>query len=135
MTPVPGSFVTSPPSLVWEDVAEINPENLSVGWEIEARESDTLLGRVVVKGRLKEHISFWRDEIRAPSTIISILGSGYVLPLKQEPTPYVHANHQSASRNSQFVQESISDLYGTGCIEEVSAMSHICSPLSVIQEN
>ena len=33
------------------------------------------------------------------------------------------------------MQESISELYATGCIEDVSAMPHICRPLSVVESN
>ena len=46
---------------------------------------------VVVKGRLKKHN--WKEEIKAPDTIISTIESGYVLPLKSQPTPFSKANH------------------------------------------
>ena len=92
-------------------------------------------GSVVVKVRLKNHISFWREVIKAPATIISTIEGGYVLPLKSEPIAYVHGNHQSACKNSLFIQESLSELCTTGCVVEVSAMPVICSPLSVVENN
>ena len=33
------------------------------------------------------------------------------------------------------MQESISELYAIGCIEEISTMPHICRPLSVVESN
>ena len=85
-------------SMAMGDVVEIDPGNLSVLWEIESSGTDYMSGSVVVKGRLKNHISFWREVIKAPATIISTIEGGYVLPLKSEPTPYVRGNHQSACK-------------------------------------
>ena len=48
--------------------AEISPENLSGGWKIESGGTD-VPDHVVVKGRLKEHVSFWKDTIRAPAPL------------------------------------------------------------------
>ena len=73
--------------------------------------------------------------IKAPATIISTIEGGYVLPLKSEPTPYVRGNHQSACKNSLFIQESLSELCTTGCAVEVSARPIICSPLSVVENS
>ena len=41
--------------------------------------------KLPVKGRLKEHIPFWRKELGASKSVLSIIESGYVLPLKSEP--------------------------------------------------
>ena len=76
----PGNVVTM------RDVVDIDPENIWVRGETV---SDTC---VVVKGRLKESISFWKHEIKAPASIINIIESGYVLPLKSEPTPFTNPN-------------------------------------------
>ena len=105
--------------VMMRDVVDIDPENIWVRGETA---SDTC---VVVKGRLKESISFWKLEIKAPASIINIIESGYVLPLKSEPTPFTNPNHQ----------ESISELSVTGCIVEVPTMPEVCSPLSVVESN
>ena len=73
--------------------------------------------------------------IKAPATIISTIEGGYVLPLKSEPTAYMRGNHQSACKNSLFIQESLSELCTTGCAVEVSAMPVLCSPLSVFENS
>ena len=85
---VPAHFVTSDSGM---DVAEIALERLTTRWEVETCEPDTLrdevVHEIVVKGRLKEYISFWREEIRAPAAIIGTIESGYVLPLRQSLPP------------------------------------------------
>ena len=73
--------------------------------------------------------------IKAPATIISTIEGGYVLPHKSEPTSYVRGNHQSACKNSLFIQESLSELCTTGCAVEVSARPIIFSPLSVVENS
>ena len=114
-------------SALWEPVGDsIEVNHLVVAWEIES----TPPCRVSVKGRLKKCISFWRNEIRACTNVISTIEDGYALPLKSEPTAYMQANHLSANKNSSFVQESIDDLSATGCVVEVAQRPHICSPLS-----
>ena len=106
-TPVDGgSEVAAGQSPLSTNVEEISPGNLSVGWEIESGWM-YVPGSVVVKGRLKEHISFWKDTVRAPATIVHTIESGYVLPLKSDPTTYVCRNHQAANRNCSFVGSSI----------------------------
>ena len=49
-----------------------------------------------VKGRLQEHLSFWKEELQAPSFVLHTIESGCVLPLKSEPTPFSRRNQQSA---------------------------------------
>ena len=48
-----------------------------------------MLGSVVVKDRLKEHVSFWKDIIRDPATFVDTVESGYVFPLKSEPITHL----------------------------------------------
>ena len=94
---VPVHFVTSDCGRVLEDAAMIAPESLTTMWEVESLKPDTLpeavYEEVIVKGRLKKHIPFWREKIKAPDTILSTIESGYVLPLKTQPTPFSKANH------------------------------------------
>ena len=72
-----------------------------------------------VKGRLQEHLSFWKEELQASSFVLRTIESGYVLPLKSEPTPLSRRNQQSALRNGKFVNESIADLVATRCVRVV----------------
>ena len=117
-----------------EDVEEISQGNFSVGWEIESGEM-YVQGSVVVNGRLKEDVSFWKDTITAPEAIVHTIESGYVLPLQSEPTTYFCRNHHTANRNCSFVGSSISELCAMRCVVKVSDMPHICSPLSVVESS
>ena len=96
-------------------------------WEVEDEELPTS-----VKGRLRNHIDFWREELQAPAYVLSIIESGYVLPLKSEPTHFVKKNQVSAIKHSKFVQHSIKELLATKCIKEVPEVPHVCNPLSVV---
>ena len=40
-----------------------------------------------VKGRLREHVKFWQEVLEAPQSVIDVIKSGYVLPLKTMPPP------------------------------------------------
>ena len=104
-------------------------------FDIEASVGDMVPAMVVVKGGLKRCISFWRDNIKASDTILSIIEHGYVLPLMSEPSPHVQINHRSAVIHSAFVHESIAELLATGCVVEVTDRPHNCSPLSVVESS
>ena len=67
--------------------------------------------------------------------MLSTIESGYVLPLKSEPTPFVQKNKNSAMHNSKFVQEFIAELLVAGCIKEVPDTPYVCSPLSVVENS
>ena len=88
-----------------------------------------------VKGRLKEHILFWKEEIVAPQAVLSIFESGYALPLKSEPPVRSQKNQPSAYFRSEFVQTSIEELLVGGCIKPIELKPHICSPLSVVEKS
>ena len=49
-----------------------------------------------VQGRLKERIQFLREVLKAPNSVLGTIESGYVLPLKSEPTLKIQCNPQSA---------------------------------------
>ena len=91
--------------------------------------------KVMVKGRLRKCLPFWKEEVKAGATILSVIEHGYVLPLKSEPTTYRCSNHPTAIRNAEFVLASVSDLLTTGCVVEVQEAPHICSPLSVVENS
>ena len=85
-----------------------------------------------VKGRLKECVLFWKEELVAPQSVLSIIESGYALPLKSEPPMRSQKNQPSAYLKSEFVQASIDELLVGGCIKLRELKPHICSPLSVV---
>ena len=85
-----------------------------------------------VKGRLKEHLRFWKETIQASSFVLGVIEVGYVLPLM---SPFCRQNQASASLCAQFVQESVTELLSSGCINEVPVEPYVCSPLSVVENS
>ena len=104
-------------------------------WETETTEPGEQASLPLVKGRLKEHLTFWREEIKAPSSVLDIIESGYVLPLMSSPQAFSRQNQTSAMCNAEFVQQSVADLLDAGCIKEVAAEPWVCSPLSVVENS
>ena len=114
------------------DNQEVAPDNMSRVWEVEDGE---LSFPATIKGRLREHSCFWKEELHASPVVLSIIDSGYVLPLKSEPTPFYRRNQASAFKNFKFVQQSIEELLASGCVMEVPDAPHICSPMSVVENS
>ena len=85
-----------------------------------------------VKGRLKERVLFLKEQLVAPQSVLSVIESGYALPLKSEPPMRSQKNQPSAYLKSEFVQTSIDELLVGGCIKLRELKPHICSPLSVV---
>ena len=88
---------------------------------------------VVVKGKLQECLGFWKEELQAPPSVIKVIEQGYLLPLKNEPSPKITKNQVSAIANQQFIDQSLSELLQTGCVRVVDSAPHICSPLAVVE--
>ena len=73
------------------DNQEVAPDNTSRVWEVEDGELS-----FSVKGRLRDHSCFWKEELHASPVVLSTIDSGYVLPLKSKPTPFYRRNQASA---------------------------------------
>ena len=58
-----------------------------------------------VKGRVD--LGERKSELAAPDAVVSIIESGYVLPIKSLPPPFVWKNQPSAKLHDDFVQSSI----------------------------
>ena len=123
---------TSDDTVCQGDIAHVNSRD----WEAEATGQDPKVSPFVsVQGRLKERVSFWKEVLKAPETVLRTIESGYVLPLKCNPTPLLRYNQQSALANADFVQQSISELLANRCIRQIPNVPYICSPLSVVESS
>ena len=87
---------------------------------------------VSVKGRLKEHLSFWQA-IGASQYILSTIEHGYKIPFQSEPSKLFQPNNRSAYMHGSFVNEAINDLLADNRVSEVqdAAQLHNINPLSV----
>ena len=99
-------------------------------WEIE--EATEEQGTIVVKGRLREHVDFWREVVKAPGFIIDCIQYGYKLPLFSEPPPNRLSNSASALKYKDFVLQAVAELLRNGCVKKLDSAPHVCSPLSVV---
>lgn len=84
-----------------------------------------------VKGKLKEKLHFWKNELKAPSNIIDTIEFGYKLPFINTPKRKFSENNKAAFENEKFVTESIEDLLQDNSVIEVDHIPHVVSPLSV----
>lgn len=88
-----------------------------------------------VKGRLRERLVFWKDELLASSVILDTIEFGYPLQLLSVPPKYTSANDKSVYDSTDFVDIALTELLDDRCIARVSAEEHICSPLMVVCNN
>jgi hypothetical protein len=83
-----------------------------------------------VKGRLKEHITFW-IKIGAPNFVLSIIQEGYKIPFIEIPPVAYLRNNKSTLRHKDFVQQAISELLQSKRVIKTNSMPHVVNPLSV----
>ena len=63
-----------------------------------------------VRGRLKRNLIFWQETLSASSVILEIIDNGYKIPFFKTTKRASFRNNQSALKNKDFVEESISEL-------------------------
>ena len=85
---------------------------------------------ILVKGRLKESVSFW-EKIGIGSKVLEIISQGYKIPFFDIPQPSSFKNNKSAVDNSEFVFSSIQELIRKKRVVEVPSIPKVVSPLSV----
>ena len=100
--------------------------HLSVWWAVER---DIISSVVVLKGRLKKHISVWRDQIRVPTAIINVIETVCYPSSLSLPLVFMQTTIQPIGIPHLF-RKVCAELCATGCIVEVSTRPSICSPLS-----
>ena len=83
-----------------------------------------------LKGRLKNHVTFW-ESINANRFIVEVIKSGYRIPFINTPVSRYFPNNRSAFDHSQFVESAILELVKNSAVVEVSSIPRVVSPLSV----
>ena len=74
---------------------------------------------IVVKGRLRQSIDFWRS-MEASSWLLKVIGKGYCLPFVDLPSKRFFRNHDSMLCNMEFVSSEISKLLMSAALIEVN---------------
>ena len=83
-----------------------------------------------VKGSLRRHLTWWRDNIKNKS-IVDIVEHGYTLPLLEIPVETFLKNNKSAYDNADFVTKEIQRLVGLGILKEVQDPPTVVNALTV----
>ena len=125
-------MVEVPPDDRGDSYAHLEQE-ASKYWELDA--FDLGMQATDVQGRLRKHVSFWKDVLQAPPPILDCINHGYRLPIKFTPPPYSRDNHASAILQQQFVDNAVADLLKNRCAVQVSEKPYICSPLLVVSNS
>ena len=112
--------------------SESNEWELTRSWEWE--EPGPLVDHQIVdvQERLKQHLPFWTEVLKASPTVVDWIQCGYRLPLQFTPIPYEQNNHKSTKEHFEFVTDSVKELLTNRCVHEVKEKPLVCSPLSVV---
>ena len=94
-------------------------------WEVQQHQE------VSVAGKIRTHIRFWEDELKAPPFILNTVIHGYKIPFNSEPPSYYAKNNKSSLSNKNFVTDSIRELLRNKCIVETETPPHCINPLTV----
>ena len=85
---------------------------------------------ILVKDRLKKHLSFWRD-IGSNEFVLDVIQNGYKIPLYSMPDRTFCKNNRSALLEPEFVSEAIKDLLDRGLIRKCDNPPYMVNPLTV----
>ena len=85
---------------------------------------------IIVRGRLKKHLDFWRH-IDAGDYILDIIENGYKIPLYSHTCRTHCKNNKSSLLEPDFVSEAIQDLLDRALIEQCASPPYIVNPLTV----
>ena len=87
---------------------------------------------ILVKRRLKNHLSFWRS-IGSGAFVLDVIENGYKIPLYSMPSRTSCKNNRSALCEPEFVSEVIKDLLDRGLIKKCNPEKppNIINPLTV----
>ena len=69
--------------------------------------------------------------IGASDFVLDTIRNGYVIPFVNPPVSMYFKNNKSALDNSEFVDQTVSELVDSGCVHEVPFIPYVVSPLSV----
>ena len=90
-----------------------------------------LLNFISPWGYIRGFTVFWNETLSANSAILEIIDNGYKIPFFKTPKCGSFRNNQSALKNKDFVEESISELLKCGSVIEAGKPPEVISPLSV----
>ena len=97
-------------------------------WEITEK-----IKNVSVRGRLKQNIEFWKNELKPSYIVENIITNGYIVPFTSIPSAFYASNNRSTLRHPQFLSQAITKLQQNKCVEELKQNPYCCNPLTVAE--
>ena len=91
-------------------------------WEITEK-----IKNVSVRGRLKQNIEFWKNELKPSYFVENSINNGYTMPFTSIPSPIYASNNKSSLRHPQFVSQAIIKLQQNNCVQELKQKSYCCN--------
>ncbi|XP_033729279.1 uncharacterized protein LOC117318361 [Pecten maximus] len=85
---------------------------------------------IIVKGRLKSSIEFWKSFCRN-QFVLDVIQYGYKIPFFSSPPKMYLPNNKSALSNADFVKEAITQLVRKGLVERCEDVPLVVNPLTV----
>ena len=125
---IPQPTTKTTPQTEQGNIIELIPDHSSVD-NIKEHSS------TVVKGRLRESLTFW-ESIGSSNWVIKVIRDGYYLPFVGQPAPKFFNNHASCRKHSEFVTSEVHKLLSTHALIEVpESQVTVCSPLGVVENS
>jgi hypothetical protein len=86
----------------------------------------------VIKGRLRDHIHFWKS-LNTPDWILELIAYGVKVPFLSQPPPIFKTNNKSAvsPENLQWVRDTLKEYLQFGFIKRVDYVPCCVMPLQV----
>ena len=84
-----------------------------------------------VKGRLRAHLSYWEDVLKAPPKVLRTIREGYQIKFSSPPPQASFRNNRSALAHQEFVSTEIQGLLKRGCVRKLARPPFVTNPLTV----
>jgi hypothetical protein len=84
-----------------------------------------------VKGKLKQCLTFWKNELKANKFVVNVIDEGYKIPFICVPPPFYAKNNKSSIDHPEFVETAIAELLENRCVIQVQNRPYCCNPLTV----
>ena len=89
-------------------------------WEITEKPKN-----VSVRGRLKQNIEFWKNELKPSYFVENIINNVYIMPFTSIPSPFYASNNKSSLRHPQFVPHKLLQNYSKIIVSKNSNKNYI----------
>ncbi len=80
----------------------------------------------------EKYFQFWKESLKASRWVLDLLQTGYVIPFKSIPGPYMEKNNKTARENPEGLRAIITDMIDKKVLKVVQKKPHCVSPLGLV---